>query len=105
MWDARIRMFPLATVRIFDAYAGGEGVLGANLFGAVPVARAGPNPRMNEAELQRYLSETPWYPTALLPAAGIAWDGIDDRRARATVEDGSVSASAVFHFDAGTSRD
>jgi len=74
-------------------------VLRARLLGAIPVASAGPDPRMNEAELQRYLSETPWFPTALLPASGVTWEGIDDRTARATVEDGDVSATAVFYFD------
>ncbi|MUW14155.1 hypothetical protein GJ633_05405 [Halorubrum sp. CBA1125] len=54
---------------------------------------------MNEAELQRYLSETPWFPTALLSAAGLTWESIDERSARATLNDGDVTATAVFHFD------
>jgi hypothetical protein len=60
---------------------------------------------MNQAELQRYLSETPWFPTALLPTAGVAWEGIDDRTARATITDADVTATGVFHFDeTGTPR-
>ena len=97
VWDAEIRMAPLVSARVFDAYVEGQGRLRAALFGALPVASAGPDARMNEAELQRYLSETPWFPTALLPAAGVTWAGIDDERARATVTDGDVTASAVFH--------
>jgi hypothetical protein len=99
VWDAEINLRSFASARVFDAYVAGEGLLRANLFGAIPVASAGPNPRMNEAELQRYLSETPWFPTALLPAAGVTWEGIDDRTARATVDDRGVTATAVFHFD------
>ncbi|WP_415383460.1 DUF6920 family protein [Halosimplex sp. TS25] len=99
VWDARIELFPFASARVLDAYVDGEGLLRANLLGAIPVASAGPDARMNEAELQRYLSETPWFPTALLPAAGVTWKGIDDRTARASVDDGDVTATATFHFD------
>lgn len=99
VWDAEITLLPFASARVFDAYVAGEGLLQANLFGAIPVARAGPTRQMNEAELQRYLSETPWFPTALLPAAGVTWEGIDDRTARATIKGGNVTATAVFHFD------
>jgi len=99
VWDAEIDLLPFASVRVFDAYVAGEGRLRADLFGCVPIASAGPTPRMNEAELQRYLSETPWFPTALLPAAGVTWDGVDDRTARATIDDGDVTATALFHFD------
>lgn len=99
VWDATIELSPLVTARVLDAYLDGEGLLRANLFGAVRVASAGPDPQMNEAELQRYLSETPWFPTALLPAAGVSWKGVDDRSARATINDGGVTATATFHFD------
>ena len=99
VWDATIELAPLVTARVLDAYVDGEGLLRANLFGGVPVASAGPTPEMNGAELQRYLSETPWFPTALLPSAGVRWEGIDDRTARATIEDADVSATGVFHFD------
>jgi hypothetical protein len=98
VWDADIELFPGVSARVMDAYVEGEGLLRASLLGAVPVASAGPDPRMNEAELQRYLSETPWFPTALLPAAGVTWEAIDENSARATVRDGDVSASVVFEF-------
>ena len=99
VWDAYIELAPLVSARVLDAYVDDEGLLRANLFGAIPVASAGPDHQMNEAELQRYLSETPWFPTALLPTAGVSWDGIDDRTARATITDGDVTATGVFHFD------
>lgn len=99
VWDADIELAPYISARVLDAYVDGEGRLRANLLGAIPVATAGPDPRMNEAELQRYLSETPWFPTALLPAAGVTWEGIDDRTAEATIADGDVTATAMFHFD------
>lgn len=99
VWDATIDLATGVSARVLDAYVDGEGRLRANLLGALPVATAGPDPQTNEAELQRYLTEAPWFPTALLPAAGVSWAGIDDRSARATITDGDVTATAVFHFD------
>ncbi|WP_459191944.1 DUF6920 family protein [Halosimplex sp. J119] len=99
VWDARIDLHPLAAARVLDAYVDGEGLLRADLLGGIPVATAGPDPWMNEAELQRYLSETPWFPTALLPAAGVSWEPVDDRTARASIRDGVVTATVTFHFD------
>jgi hypothetical protein len=56
---------------------------------------------MNESELVRYLAECVWLPTALLPAAGVEWEAIDDATARATIRDGDTTASLIFHFDDG----
>jgi hypothetical protein len=99
VWDARIDIAPLIPARVVDLYRAGDGILKARLFGAIPVASAGPAPEMNEGELLRYLAEGVWVPTALLPGAGVTWEAIDDDSARATLEDGDVTASVVFHFD------
>ncbi|WP_436930942.1 DUF6920 family protein, partial [Halosimplex halobium] len=48
VWDAAIELFPFVNARVLDAYVEGNGLLRATLLGAVPVANAGPNPRMNE---------------------------------------------------------
>lgn len=98
VWDATVSLAPVASVRVVDAYADGRGDLHARLFGAVPVADAAPGPEMNEAELARYLGEAVWFPTALLPAAGVRWRPRDDRSATATLTDGDVTATLTFHF-------
>ena len=48
----------------------------------------------------RYLAESAWYPTALLPSEGVAWSAIDDSSARATLSVGETTVSLDFHFDA-----
>lgn len=98
-WDATIDMGPGLSARVLDAYVDGEGRLRANLLGAVPVASAGPDPRMNRAELLRYLAEAVWYPSALLPSAGVTWTAAGDDAVEARLRDGDVSATAVFHVD------
>lgn len=98
VWDARIEIAPLVPVRVVDAYERGRGSLRAWLLSTIPVADAGPGPELNEAELQRYLAEAVWFPTALLPEAGVEWEAVDDRSARATLRDRGNTASLVFHF-------
>ena len=97
VWDATIDLAPLLPVRVLDAYQDGEGRLVARLRSTLPLAAVGPSPGLNEGELVRYLAEAVWYPTALLPGGGVTWESIDDSSARATLVDGEVSASVVFH--------
>ncbi|MFD1588346.1 DUF6920 family protein [Halorientalis brevis] len=99
VWDATIDVLPMLPVRVIDRYSHGDGTLDARLRSAVSVADAGPSPDMNAGELVRYLAEAVWYPTALLPANGVEWNGIDERSAMATLEHEGASASVVFHFD------
>lgn len=100
VWDATIDVAPLLPARVLDYYRDCEGGLRARLWSTVPLASAGPDPAMNEGELLRYLAEAVWYPTALLPSEGVAWERVDTRAARATVTDRDVQVSATFHFGA-----
>lgn len=97
-WDARMRMAPAITMRVHDAYVAGEGQLHAALLGVFPVMTVRGTRAIAEGELMRFLAESPWYPTALLPSQGVQWDSLDAHSARATLADGDVSASLVFHF-------
>lgn len=99
VWDARIELAPFVPVRVVDAYADDEGSLRAALLSAIPVADAEPSPELNAGELLRYLAETVWFPTALLPGEGVEWEPIDGRSARATIERRGTTASLVFRFD------
>ena len=99
VWSATVRALPFVPVTVLDAYDHGSGVLRARLLSTVTVADVGPDEEMNEGELVRYLGEAVWFPTALLPTEGVEWDAVDDRSARATLEDGGNTASVVFHFD------
>lgn len=101
VWDAEIRIASLVPVRVIDAYKRGKGALRARLLSVVPVADAAADPELNEGELLRYLAESVWFPTALLPGEGVAWEAVDENAARATLEHRGTTASAVFHFDDG----
>lgn len=97
VWNASIRLAPLPSLRILDAFEEGDGTARVYLC-SFPVGGADPTPELNEAELARYLAEAVWYPAAL---AGeyVEWEARDDASAEATITYRGTSASLVFHFD------
>ncbi|MGL5011717.1 MAG: DUF6920 family protein, partial [Paracoccaceae bacterium] len=98
VWDAAIRMAPGLPVRVHDAYVAGEGVLVPAVLGLFPLTQLRGRGDIAAGELMRYLAETPWYPTALLPGQGVVWTAIDDHSALATLTDGAVTVSLTFRF-------
>lgn len=99
VWDASIQIVPWVPVDVVDRYVQGRGALRARLAGVITVQKGEPGPMLDEGELVRYLAEAPLYPTALLPNRGVDWAPIDERSARATLVDGSTTASLVFTFN------
>jgi hypothetical protein len=102
MWDARIAMLPGMKVHVLDAYIAGKGLLRAAMLGLFTVADMGGGGEMARGEFMRFFAETPWYPTALLPSQGVQWVAVDSTSAKATIVDGSITLTMLFHFnDAG----
>lgn len=99
VWDAVIEMAPLVLVRVVDMYTDGTGALRAKLLSTVPLVDTDPSPELNAGELLRYLGESVWFPTALLPGEGVEWESIDTQSARATLEHRGTIVSLVFHFN------
>lgn len=98
-WDARVRMAPGVTAWVHDAYVAGEGILVVSAMALVPIVRLRGSPEVARGELMRFLAESPWYPTALLPSQGVRWEPVDDGSARATLADGEVGVTLTFRFD------
>jgi hypothetical protein len=98
IWDARISIAPIVPILVRDAYLDREGSLRASIGGVIDVANQSGTPQMASGELLRYLSEAVWYPTALLPCAGVRWSPIDDWSATATLGDGPTTVSIDAHF-------
>lgn len=102
VWDARIRMAPLITVRVRDHYFDGSAAMLGKIASLVPVVNQRDTPGLASGALHRALMERAWLPTSLLPSEGVRWDPIDDRSARATLTDAGISVSMDVHFgDAG----
>ncbi len=98
-WDGRVAMMPGLPVRVHDAYVAGEGILHASLLGLFTVVDIRGRDEVAEGELMRFFAEAAWYPTALLPSQGVRWEAVDDRSARATLEEGDLSLTMLFTFD------
>ena len=98
VWDARIHMAPGLAVRVRDACVHGTGSMFGAMLGLVTVVRMENTPEMGTASLMRYLAEANWFPTALLPSAGVVWTPMDDSTARASLTVGSTTAALDFHF-------
>lgn len=98
-WSARMHMGRGLDVYVRDAYAHGEGRLRAALIGLIPLVNLHGTPDLAEGELMRYLAESVWLPTRLLPSQGVRWEAIDDASARATLTDGITAVSLEFRFD------
>ena len=102
VWNARVSVAPLLHVRVCDGFVAGRGSGNVALLSAFPVASESNLPELNSGALHRYLAEAVWYPTALLPSAGVVWSAIDSSRALASLTDSGVSVSLEFRFnDAG----
>jgi hypothetical protein len=101
VWDARIRMAPLLSVRVRDGYVGGRASMRGAVLGIVNVVEAADEPGLRAGALQRYLAESVWFPTALLPGQGLVWSPIDESHARATLTDGETSVALDFEFGPG----
>ncbi len=99
VWDAHISIVPPLSIHVIDYYVGGKGGLYGKLLDAVPIVNAEPAPVLDQGELMTWLAEAVWYPTALLPGNGVSWEALDERRARATVDDGLQQVSLDFHFN------
>jgi Family of unknown function (DUF6920) len=98
VWDARIHIAPLVSIRVRDSYVRGRAALLARIASIVPVVSRGDTPELASATLHRWLSEAPWFPTALLPSEGVVWSPIDDDSARASITDGGITVSLDFTF-------
>jgi hypothetical protein len=98
-FDVKIEIFPLIPARVVDMYKAGEGALRAKILSSVTVVNEEPSPELNSGELMRYLAETVWFPTALLPGEGVDWTPIDENSAVATLNHKGTGVSLTFHFN------
>jgi hypothetical protein len=103
VWDGRVSMAPGVAVHVHDAYVAGEGILHPAVLGLISLTDLrGTRPEpggVAQGEFMRYLAESAWYPTALLPSQGVRWTAVDEHAAHATLADGAVSATLLMRFD------
>ena len=99
VWDADMRMNRLMNVRVRDAYIAERGSMTAKVLSLIPVVDERDDAKLNEGALMRYLAESAWLPTALLPSENLKWTAINDRKALATLSDCGTTVSLEFSFN------
>jgi hypothetical protein len=99
VWDGRIAMLPGLAVHVHDAYVAGEGILNPAIAGLVSLTDLRGTRDVAEGELMRFFAEAAMYPTALLPSQGVTWQAVNDRSAKATMQDHGVSITLTFRFN------
>ena len=86
-------------VSVLDSFVDGAGRLDARLLGAVQMA-GGSGPEFDRGEVQRYLSELPVHPDAILNNTELAWRQLSETSVEVSAPTGSRPASVRFVFDA-----
>ena len=93
IWQGSTRQFVAR-----DEYVAGRGGLTVRLLGAFPVVH-GTGPHFDQGELQRWLAESAWLPTSLLPSAHLHWTAQDDHAARLTLAHAGQTVSCLVRFN------
>lgn len=78
VWKGSTKMFTAT-----DMFLGGKGRLVVALLSAFKIAD-GKGEKYDQGELLRWLGESVWFPTNLLPDENLHWAAIDDRSAQLT---------------------
>jgi uncharacterized protein DUF6544 len=99
IWDARVAVVPLIHLRVRDGYARGSGFGRVTLLSLIPIGADSESTEINSGALHRYLAESVWYPTALLPSPALRWSPIDSTQAMATLSHAGTTVSLVFRFN------
>jgi len=98
IWRVKLTMAPFIWIEGRDMYYQGKGNMFIKLLSTITVADA-TGSEMDISSLIRFLSETPWFPTALLPSDYIEWKEVDSNSAQAVIKDNGYTASGIFTFN------
>jgi len=98
IWRVKLAVAPFIWIEGRDMYYQGKGNMLIKLLSTITVADA-TGKEMDISSLIRFLSEIPWFPTALLSSDYIEWKEIDSNSAQAVIKDNGYTASGIFTFN------
>ena len=99
-WLARVGIGAGLSFEVCDRFVANEAASEVRLFSLFVLGADRGSRELDEAALQRFLAEAVWSPAALLPAAGVSWQAIDESSATATLSCGAHRVSLQFRFNA-----
>ena len=94
IWKGRTSLFTA-----IDMYLHKQGKLNVYLFSCIPILR-GKGKSYDQGELLRWLGESAWFPTNLLPAENLSWSAIDDTTALLLYKKNNLELSYKIFFNA-----
>lgn len=94
-WQAKLKPSPLWWFDVKDAYASGKGSINVKLYSLLNILESSDGP-LHVSSLIRFLSETPWFPTALISNRFISWQKIDSYTATAKINHFGLNPSVTF---------
>lgn len=97
VWHGRLKPTPYTWIESRDVYNKGNGFMEGKFLSVFPLILDS-GKEMELSSLARFLSEAPWFPTALLPGKNLEWKAIDSHNAKAVIRHAGYSVSAVFTF-------
>ncbi len=98
IWYAKLKMNPLVWVKARDLYLNGKGNMFIKLLSTITIADA-KGKEIDQGALVRWLSETPWFPIALLPSEKVKWEPIDNNSAKVILTDKNLTVEGTFYFN------
>lgn len=90
---------PLVSLRIIDMYMDGKGSMKGTVLSTRKVFDIAGGKELDTGELLRYLAESAWIPTALLPGDHLSWKERGETSALAILTDGGHPVSMEFYFN------
>lgn len=98
LWVGKMKPFPIFWIDGKDEFIDGKGNFQIKLLSIFTVADT-KGKESDESELLRWLAETPWFPTALLPSKYLHWESINSSSSMAVVDYKNIKASVIFSFN------
>ena len=96
VWKVEATMMGALPITGRDRYAAGHGHMLIKAAALIDVVDAA-DEKIDQGSMLRFLAEMIWFPSGAL-APYVTWEPIDEVRAKATMRQGGVTASAVFTF-------
>jgi hypothetical protein len=98
LWIGKMKPYPILWIDGMDEFIDGKGNFQIKLLSLFTVVDTKGN-ESDESELLRWLAETPWFPTSLLPNKYLHWEKVNSISAKAIIEYGNIKASMIFYFN------
>lgn len=92
-WTGKTKLF-----KATDKYQDGAGKLTVKLFSVFPIVKA-KGLHVDQAELLRWLGESFWFPTNLLPSDNLKWSPIDSNNAKLSYTFNNTNVFYLVRFN------